>query len=158
MKTVVDTNVLISLLNSEDSNNEESEQLLGKLNREGSLFINPVVYSELAVYFDSRKKLENFLNDTGLKIEALNRQACFTAGEKFSEYLNNRSNDFQCPECGEKNRVECGNCGENLNRRQHIASDFLIGSHAQEQADRLASFDTGFHKEYFKELKTVPET
>lgn len=154
-KTVVDTNVLISLLNSGDGNNEKAENLLGRLNEEGGIFINPVVYSELAVYFGSREELDQFLEDTGIQIEALDTEACYTAGEKFSQYLSNRGEKLQCPNCGEKNETECEECGWLLNHRQHMAPDFLIGCHAEKQADQLASFDTRFHKEYFPELKIV---
>ncbi|MFB6209369.1 MAG: type II toxin-antitoxin system VapC family toxin [Candidatus Nanohaloarchaea archaeon] len=155
-KTVVDTNVLIALLNSGDDLNEKAEQLLGKLDREGGIFINPVIYSELSTYFQDRKKLDKFIEDTGIRVESISKESAFVAGEKFSEYLSNRPERLQCPECGSKTDAEYPDCGNSIKARQHIAPDFLIGSHAKVQGDRLASFDTGFHSNYFPELEIVP--
>ena len=154
-KTVVDTNILISLLNKDDPNNQRAVELLGKLNQEGGLFINTVVYSELAVYFDSRQELDSFLEDTGIRFEALKKEASQLAGEKFSEYLENRGENLQCPRCGTENQLKCRKCETTLSWRQHVNPDFLIGSHASQQADQLASLDTGFHREYFPELEVV---
>lgn len=47
---------------------------------------------------------------------------------------------------------ECAACGRPLASRQHIASDFLIGAHAQVLADRLATRDRGFYGSYFAGL------
>ncbi|MFB6100812.1 MAG: PIN domain-containing protein [Candidatus Nanohalobium sp.] len=156
-KTVIDTNVLISLLNPNDENNKKAEELLGKLNQQGGLFIDQIVYTELAAYLNSKEKLDNFIEKTGIKLEKINRQASYLAAQKYSNYLEDKDEEFQCPKCGNKNRIECSGCGNNLNRRQHVSPDFMVGSHAEEQADQLATFDSGFHREYFAELKIVPE-
>lgn len=156
-KTVIDTNVLISLLNPNDKNNGKAEELLGRLNKEGSLFINHIIYTELAAYFETKQKLDNFIEKTGIKIEEMNREGSYSAAQKYSKYLQNKDQRFQCPKCGSKNKIECKECENNLNKRQHIAPDFMVGSHAKEQADQLATFDNGFHREYFINLKIVSE-
>lgn len=157
IKTVVDTSVLISLLNSEDREGIDAEKLLARTGTEGGIFINHVIYSELSVYFEDNEKLDLFIEDTEIQIESLNPEAAKTAGKRFAEYLENRPEKFQCPECGEQTDIRCSGCGKALNSRQHIASDFLIGAHAAEQADRLATLDTGFHRKYFKKLNIIPE-
>lgn len=154
-KTVIDTNVLISLLNPNDMNNAKAEKLLGRLNQEGSLFINQIVYTELAAYFETKQKLDNFIEKTGIKIEEMNREASYSAAQKYSKYLQNKDERFQCPKCGSKNKIECKECENNLNKRQHIAPDFIVGSHAEKQADQLATFDNGFHRQYFDKLDIV---
>ena len=156
-KTVVDTNVLISLLNPNDKNNGRAEELLGDLNQKGSLFINQIVYTELAAYFETKQKLDKFIEKTGIKIEEANREASYSAAQKYSRYLENKDERFQCPECGSKNKIECKECENSLNKRQHIAPDFIVGSHAEKQADQLATFDNGVHREYFSDLETVPK-
>jgi predicted nucleic acid-binding protein len=39
--------------------------------------------------------------------------------------------------------------------REHLISDFLIGAHAQVQADRLAAMDRGYLRRYFPRLRVV---
>lgn len=126
---------------------------LGKAKMEGGLFINPIIYSELATQMESKEKLEEFLKDTGIEVENVEKQAAFEAGEKFEEYLKNRGDKFQCPKCGEKNSINCEKCKKKMSYRQHIAPDFMIGSHAKNQADQLLSFDKGFFRNYFSGLK-----
>lgn len=40
-------------------------------------------------------------------------------------------------------------------RRERLIADFLIGAHAQLQADQLATDDEGFMRKYFKNLSLV---
>lgn len=153
-KTLLDTSILIKLLNSSEESLKQ-EELLGKLNQEGGLFINPVIYSELSVYFDEKEILDNFLEETGIKVEKIKERSCFEAGKKFSNYNEERGKTLQCPECGDENLIKCEGCRSILSFRQHITPDFLIGSHAKNQADRLATLDKDFHKRYFEDLEIV---
>ncbi|MFB6244859.1 MAG: type II toxin-antitoxin system VapC family toxin [Candidatus Nanohaloarchaea archaeon] len=154
-KTVVDTSVLVSLLESKGPNSKARE-LLGRLRQEGGLFINPVVYGELAASFESKDTLDNFLSETNLKVEAINQRTAYLAGRKYLEYLENRGERTQCPSCGSKNEIQCRNCEETIKKRKNISSDFMIGSHAELQADRLATYDSDFKTEYFSDLNIVP--
>ena len=43
-------------------------------------------------------------------------------------------------------------------KRDRVVPDFLIGAHAQYQADALLSRDRGFYKSYFKDLPTIDPT
>jgi hypothetical protein len=39
--------------------------------------------------------------------------------------------------------------------REHLIPDFLIGAHAQVQADQIAAIDRGFLRRYFPPLRVI---
>ncbi len=61
-----------------------------------------------------------------------------------------------CPACGTQVEITCRACGRELTVRQHILTDFLIGAHAQTQADQLLSHDRDFIRRYFPSLACLP--
>ncbi len=158
MRTFVDTSALIALLYPEDNHNRKASTLLGKAYDEGSIYINTVVYSELAAdpFFDSRSYLDTFLEDTRISVKKMEKDTLFKAGEYFQMYLQDRGEELQCPSCGERTIFKCPRCERKIQSRQHIPSDFLIGSCA-EKFDRLVTFDKGFFREFFdiEEINTI---
>ena len=40
-------------------------------------------------------------------------------------------------------------------RREHLVPDFLIGAHAQRQADQIAAIDRGYLRRYFPRLRIL---
>ena len=151
MKTVVDTSALIALLYPDDEHNERASEALGYVHSQGATVVNPVTYVELSAdaFFGSPDELDDFLNDTGIRVEDCGNDALFRAGEAFQEYLDRRGDRLQCPECGEETVFDCPSCGNEVAARQYLPADFVIGAHAEEEADALVSFDTGFFDTYF---------
>ncbi|MFB6284650.1 MAG: PIN domain-containing protein [Halobacteria archaeon] len=151
MKSFVDTSGLISLLHPDHEFNEKASTVLGRANQEGTIIINQIVYSELAagVYFDNEEKLNSFLQDTGIRMETPGNSVAYGAGSKFRSYIENRGKKLQCPSCGNEDIFECNECGGAITSRLHIPSDFLIGTHAEKEADQLITFDGGFYSTYF---------
>ena len=149
-RTVVDTSAVLALLYPDDDHNRRASNRVHEAAQKGALRINPIVYAELAAdqFFSSPEELDAFLNDTGIILEELPREAVFVAGESFQRYLQRRGDELQCPSCGDANVYDCPSCGESITARQHIAAGFLIGAHA-ERADALLTFDQGFFRDYF---------
>ncbi|EMA61786.1 PIN domain-containing protein [Halorubrum lipolyticum] len=157
MTTAVDTNAFLALL-YDDEYADASEAALRHAYREGAVVVTPVVYVELAAdgRFDSAADLDRFLEDFSVKVVDPSREARFTAGDRFREYVDRRPDGIQCPACGETRSVDCEACGESISPRQHIAADFLIGAHAVVDCDGLVTFDEGFYSTYFPSLAVSP--
>ncbi|MFC5973436.1 PIN domain-containing protein [Halomarina salina] len=158
MITAVDTSALLALL-YDDEHTDNSERELRRVYREGRVVITPIVYAELAAdgHFATMPELDQFFEDLSIQLVEPSREALFRAGEQFQQYTNRRPDGLQCPSCGEKQRVRCEACREDLAPRQHIAADFVIGGHATADADALVSFDSGFYETYFPSLTVAPE-
>lgn len=149
-RTVVDTSALVALLYSDDAHNAAAASLLHDAAERGAMLVNPVVYAELAAdpFFDTPEALDAFLADTGIVVESIPRSDQFDAGSAFQSYLGRRGDGLQCSACGHQTAYDCPECGAEITARQHIASDFLIGAHA-ESNDALLTFDAGFYRDYF---------
>jgi predicted nucleic acid-binding protein len=156
--TAVDTNALLAILYA-DTHTDASEAALRTAYREGKVVVTPIVYAELAAdgHFDTAAELDRFLEDFSIQLAEPSRAARFRAGRQFQRYTSRRPDGFQCPACGQTQRVACEECGGDLTPRQHIAADFLIGGHAVADATALISFDTGFYQTYFPSLAVRPD-
>jgi predicted nucleic acid-binding protein len=125
MITALDTNVLLDILRPNEQFCDLSASALEEAASEGSLVICDLVYAELCAHFPSRRECDEFLEENGIRAEALGRDASFLASRVWRKY-----------------RLEGG-------KRIRILPDFLIGAHAQTQASRLLTRDRGFYRQMF---------
>jgi predicted nucleic acid-binding protein len=94
----------------------------------GSLVVCDLVYAELCTHFSSQRECDAFLGSDEIRVESLRREAHFLASRAWRTY---------CQQGGQRAR---------------ILADFLIGAHAQTQAQRLLSRDRGFYRKLFPSL------
>jgi predicted nucleic acid-binding protein len=127
VKTAIDSSVLLALFNGEPDGETWLDALV-EARREGPLVVCEVVYAEAAPAFRSEAALQDALRRLGVSFEPISRAAAWQAGQTFRAYRNAGG------------------------PRQHLIPDFLVASHAQIQAGRLAAVDRGYLRHYFSEL------
>jgi predicted nucleic acid-binding protein len=151
--SAVDTNVLLDLLIPGAPHREASGRLLAGALEQGSLILSEAVYAEVAAHFLNAADLETFIDDTRLQLGPSTREVLAIGGEAWRRYIRQRGPLASCPACGAQQEIRCMSCEEILRPRQHIITDFLIGSHALVLADRLLTRDKGYYATYFPSLK-----
>jgi len=104
----------------------------------GGLVISGPVYVELLAHPQATEVfVKEFLSDTGIVVEVeLREVAWLEAARRFAKYAMRRRKG-----------------GESGPKR--LLADFLIGSHALTQADRLMTLDPGRYRRDFSELRLV---
>lgn len=128
---LVDTNVLVDVV-QDDPN--WAEWSVGQLRAQASvhrLAINPVVYAELSLSFSTLEALDRAVNTLGLELQELPRPALFLAARAFLQY-----------------RRKGGS-------RAQVLPDFFIGAHAAVQGWPLLTRDASRFRTYFPSLQVI---
>lgn len=80
---LVDTNVLLDVVTDDEDWASWSIARLDAASVAGPILINHVIYSELAIRFDSIEVLDAVLRNAGVTVGSLPRSALFLAGQVF---------------------------------------------------------------------------
>ena len=123
--TLVDTNVLLDLVTNDPVWADWSIRQLDSAAGRGPLIINDVVYAELSVGFDRIEDLDGLLDEAGIAMEDIPREALFLAGKAFRRY-----------------RTAGG-------ARSGVLPDFFIGAHAAVLGLPLLTRDAKRYRSYF---------
>ncbi len=125
---LIDTNVLIDVLQADETFGSASLAVLEYLGAVNTLVINPVIYAEVAAWIESKERLNELLPEDIFRCEPIPKDAAFLAGRAFRRYKERG---------GEKPRM---------------LADFLIGAHAAVCGYGLVSRDRGYSKYFQVEL------
>jgi predicted nucleic acid-binding protein len=83
---LADSSVLLDVFTADPAWAEWSIGRLEKARVDGTIFINPVVYSEISIRFSRIEDLETALDESGLAWSEIPREALFLAGKAFVSY------------------------------------------------------------------------
>ncbi len=128
---LVDTNVLIDVLNNEPQWADWSIHQLRVQSKIHVLSINPIIYAELSCTFKKVEDLDEVLQVMELKFNQIPKAALFLAGKAFQRYRR---------QGGVKNS---------------ILADFFIGAHAAVSRLPVLTRDTQRYQTYFPTVKLV---
>jgi predicted nucleic acid-binding protein len=131
MATLVDSNVLIDVIEGGLAWSQRSERALESVGAAGPVVINPVIYAEVSVRYEDTDELDFDLPRDLFQREQLPWPAAFLAGKAFAEY-----------------RRRGG-------RRRSPPPDFFIGAHAAVTGMRLLTRDESRYRTYFPTVELI---
>ncbi len=131
---LVDSNILLDIFQG-GVHAEWSRYALASAGSRMPLFVNPVIWSEIAVRFDSEASLNTLLRGLAVRKRELSFEAAFMAGLAHGRYR------------------RAGGV------RERTLPDFLIGAHAAHEDHTLLTRDPARYRTYFPDLALIaPDT
>lgn len=128
---LVDTNVLVDVLQDDPQWAEWSIGQLRAQARVHALAINPIVYAELSLSFSTVEALDSVVARMELVLHEVPRPALFLAGKAFAQYRRRGGVKTQ------------------------VLPDFVIGAHAAVLGCALLTRDAARYRSYFPTLQVI---
>ncbi len=129
--TLVDTNVLIDLVQDDPVWASWSASQLFVAMQKGPLYINPVGYAELVPAFDTMAALDGFLKRAKINVKPISRPAAYFAGEAFLLYRKRKGT------------------------KTGVLADFFIGAQAQAEGWVILTRDSARYTSYFPSVPLI---
>ena len=130
-EVLVDSNILLDIFTEDKNWFEWSSGTLSEIANESVLFINPIIYAEISVRFETIEELEEAIPKEIIRRQALPWEAGFLAGKCFLKYR------------------------ESGGTRHSPLPDFYIGAHAAIRKMSLLTRDKNRYLTYFPKLEII---
>lgn len=127
----VDSNVILDIFLDDLNWAEWSELTLNCYSITHTLYINPIIYSEVSIGFERIEELENTISGCGFQMLQMPKEALFLAGKAFVRYRKRK--------------------GEKLSP----LPDFFIGAHAAVLGLELITRDISRYISYFPSVNLI---
>jgi predicted nucleic acid-binding protein len=132
VKTAVDTSVLLDIFQPDPRFGLPSREALRRAYTQGALVACEIVWAEIRAHFPADGPFEEALSTMGIRFEPLSPATVAAAGRLWRESR------------------KAGKA-----RPARVVADFLVGAHAQLQAEALLTRDFGFYRRHFQGLKVI---
>jgi len=142
VRVAVDTSVLLDVLGGDPVFGGASREALRRAYDKGPLCACGVVWAEVRASFEAEEAFLEAMDVLGIEYLATSGASAALAGAHWRRYHRNRARE-----------VRGATTGPGRDRR--VVADFLVGAHAQLQADGLLARDRGFFRRYFKGLRLI---
>lgn len=128
---LVDTNVLVDVLEDDPRWADWSIGQLRAQSKIHPLLINPIIYAELSLTFSRVEALDQTIESMGLVLKELPRPALFLAGKAFALYRRKEG------------------------KKSNVLADFFIGAHAAVLGCPLLTRDAQRYRSYFPSIELI---
>jgi predicted nucleic acid-binding protein len=128
---IVDSNVILDIFLNDPIWGEWSEKTLNRYGATNTLYINPIIYTELSIGFNRIEELENAIQRAGFEMLELPKEALFLAGKAFLKYRRNKGTKLS------------------------PLPDFFIGAHAAVLNIDLITRDVDRYATYFPTVNLI---
>ena len=128
---LVDSCVLLDLFTDDPEWAAWSEKTLGQYSQTNTLYINSIIYTEVSIGFNLIEEVEAAIEQAGIKVLEIPREALFLAGKVFLNYRKSKGT------------------------KHSTLPDFYIGAHAIVSTFDLITRDISKYKTYFPNLNII---
>lgn len=132
MTTLLDTNIVIALLDQEHFYHAWAVERLEGLRTDGPTIVSDIVYCEVSVAMDSKEQMDEAITSLGIERIACSDKALFRAGKAFKKYRD-----------------------ENKGPKPGVLPDFIIGAVADAEGIPLWTTNGKDFVGYFPELDLI---
>ena len=133
--TLIDTNTLLDIIEARAGWEEWASRRVFEARLQGAVVLNPVVYAEASLPYESEVQFNEIIDGAGFKKEDLPWEAAFLAGKAHLKYL-------------QRGGV-----------RHQTLPDFFVAAHALVKNYKLVTRDATRFRSYFPSLEIIaPDT